>query len=1206
MAFGSGGNRKKGGWIVISGRRGFGEIVDEYKALIIVLSVVLLSAALTAYLYFAGPLAVSRHKEAGLSAINAGDYDLAATSLEKANGFSNSKRIDILYPLGVVYFAEERYADSIGVFNALINLFGGEVPYRDASANDNAGVAHNNGLSTERGTLFEFAEKPDVPLDAFMDAPGLPRVCYMLAEAYAYIGEGDSAYDAAYYGFVTTGDIDLLTLAETVRVDAPISLTVSGVYNGRFIFRFEQTAEGVRTFYRQGDPPFDREAIANAGFFMDAVEYRINEGIEIDIGEHVIHAININRYGQVSEDAEYRFTVLDAAGNLNGNIINGAIAAERGDEVFFFNGAGIYKESHEVSAPGSPTAASNPSGVDSTAANQTAANQTAASQNAAHPSDAATGMRLPSVTKLIEGNDIKCLNLLGEWLYFTRTGGIYTGIFKIRIDGTGLSRVSETGAEYLQTMGDKLYFTTREGLCSMPPDGGEITLLVEGNILCVNYGDGKLYFINELPNGNVDDAGPVYCYDIYSGDLIKLIDEPVSFFQVYNNRIYYFQYNSSNGNTAINPGADAGAGLFNVFVTDLDGGQSGRLMLPTGAVEAGAGAETANSTLIVAPGVVAQDTNRGFIIDGDIIYYYDSVGRRLCSISIADAARGSDGTTRETALARMDQCGAINIAAGYIYGFLPGEETGQGYFRLPAGQSGIAPDSDGQTQYLEDISSLDYNGSVHRYGDKLYLVDRDANGEQNIYPIKTDDNANDPATAALLALLPTDPSGIPGEIPPGSPTGWQEPARQGNAGESALRSHANESEFLKPIYETAREKSQYESAFNGISPVGEAMLSGIPADENVVYINEYFVITSDYINARIYTLPDNGAGSAQNVNSATGANNAPDESATSNVNSVYNVNFVYGAIVYGSALHNYLLDMQTNAEIADNAENAGANPDSGSDENNGDDTPRTDDNTETGTDAAASAGVETGGETTDVEAGEANSGDAGLADETNGGGGVDEESARQIENIVAPETLTDNGMHMWHGLSRFGQFDDRLYFTSQAGFFSSDLEFTTATFICADGPEIGEEFIVYGNNVAFKKSAVSGESGLYALDLESGVQKRIFGGNAAGFDIYENKVVYTDAEDGGLYIQDIDSDTPAIGIFTEGELPCDSVFFNDNGGITVRSPENGYAVYAIELSEFSIQRLTESGVGIFAYYNGFIYYEAWDAPGFFLRQDISH
>jgi hypothetical protein len=80
----------RSGWTVISGRRGFGEIFNEYKIWFIVLGVTLLSAALTVYLYLAGPLAVSRFKTEGITAIGEGDYDTAIQSLKKADRHSYS------------------------------------------------------------------------------------------------------------------------------------------------------------------------------------------------------------------------------------------------------------------------------------------------------------------------------------------------------------------------------------------------------------------------------------------------------------------------------------------------------------------------------------------------------------------------------------------------------------------------------------------------------------------------------------------------------------------------------------------------------------------------------------------------------------------------------------------------------------------------------------------------------------------------------------------------------------------------------------------------------------------------------------------------------------------------------------------------------------------------------------------------------------
>ena len=1148
MGFKAGGKRKKGGWQVISGRRSFREIFDDYKVVFTIFGVTIFSAALTAYLYFIGPLAISRYKAEGFSAIRAGDYIAAAISLEKADSLSNSKRIDILYPLGVAYFTEERYADAINAFDSLVLLFGGEIPYRNISAGINSETAVNDGLSAPYSVRPEFVEKPFVPVEAFMDAPALPRACYFLAEAYAYTGDADAAYDAAYYGFITTGDIDLMTLADTVIFEPPLSLTSSGVYNGGFVFRFEPVAEGVRTLYTLDENPAAQYETPGDFFIETAAEYDYAEGLEIGFGDYTIRAINVNRYGLISEETSYIFSVLDAAGNLNGNIVNGAIAVERGDEVFYFNGKGIYRESPAAGA-----------------------------------------------ARLTEGNNIGCLNLLGEWLYFTRNDGVYTGIYKIRVDGTGLTRISEAAAEYLQTAGNKLYYTTRDGLYSMPPDGGETALLAEGGVLCVNYYDGRLYFFIELPDGGIDDAGPVYYYDINNEELKRLIDDPVSFLQVYDDRLYYIQYADSVGAVSQTGGEAPLPGGLTIHVANLDGSPSGRVTLPpdgAGATVTG-GSDSANPAAQGIP-YYSSGARGNFLADSDHIYYYSVYGRSLYSIDISAAAQGLGGASR--ALTEIDQFDCINIAAGYIYGCRKGGDGAYDYFRLPSGQNGAHINADGGLSDIENLSARDLGGSVRRYGNKLYYVDRDANGEQYVYSIATAEDVNDPVAVALTAASPFVsplPAAAPSQTAAQSREAVQSEAAQSQEALSPAGSPPPESS-PRPVAtpqdggttigaglpedggasetdEPGAQNSLYDIAFGGVSPVGEILLSGIPQNEQIIYIGDRFVITSDYIDARVYTYPVNGAGTAPGDNGAT------------------------GPVVFGSALYNGLM------ESLNETSPGGGVPEGGQTGENADEAAQADDAAENqGDDDSV---VAPGGETSDIEASELSMD----TEETAGpdaGGESGEKSAEPAFDAVIPEVLSDNGMHMWHGLSNFRQYGDRLYFTSQAGFFSADIGFMTAAFITGEGPEIGEDFIVDGGRVFFKRGIVSGEGGLYMLDLANGVQKRIYGGIVAGFDISANIIYYTDAADGSLYMQDIDSDNPAVKILNENEMACDIVYCREGGGIVVRSPENGYGLYTVDIAKAQSRRLAGGGAGQLAYYRDFIYYEAWDMPGVFIRLDV--
>ena len=391
----------------------------------------------------------------------------------------------------------------------------------------------------------------------------------------------------------------------------------------------------------------------------------------------------------------------------------------------------------------------------------------------------------------------------------------------------------------------------------------------------------------------------------------------------------------------------------------------------------------------------------------------------------------------------------------------------------------------------------------------------------------------------------------------------------------------------------------------GENPVGEAVLYGIPDGELIVYIGDQFVITSDGINARIYTVPDAAGSGAmvlgssvyrERVNALTGGGNAADAAAPDAADGEEGV--------------------YTDAVAREPSRDAGA-----ADEWE----PGDEDEREPGDPAD-----EAGGETSDIEAAEASSaGDERDAAENNADGadGVavyDELAAYTVE----PVTVIDNGMHMWHGLSRFRQFGGRVYFTSGAGLFSADPGFTSAEFICGDGLEIRDDFIVSGDKIIFRRWDISGEGGLFMMDIADGMLKRLFSGYSTGFDIAGNILFFIDAADGALYYLDMESDSPAVRLFHDLSFTYDAVVSREGGGLILRSPESGYRLFMVDAETLaravvaagnhaegtpaanteSVAQpvpITDAGADIAAYYRDYIYYTAWDEPGVFYRLDVS-
>ncbi|MCL2060079.1 MAG: DUF5050 domain-containing protein [Oscillospiraceae bacterium] len=643
-----------------------------------------------------------------------------------------------------------------------------------------------------------------------------------------------------------------------------------------------------------------------------------------------------------------------------------------------------------------------------------------------------------------------------------------------------------------------------------------------------------------------------------------------------------------------------------------------------------------------------------FHVDGDNLYYYDVLSGSIVSVDVAGSGTGggtgSAGSGQGRGLSadlftNTSYVDSINVAAGMLYGRMSGGDTGYSYFRLDMAQR-----AGGQAIVDDEVYTSSNTGSVVQYGSKLYYIERDASGEQNIYAINTSVNVNEPVAVALhLENAGMDfggSGGAPGNNPSGgSGAGSAQSTEQGtqnttqspqdntqnapndgqntsNGGQNAsiggqnAPNDASDNEPVSALQGSAGAvgSERSDAVIYGFSPVGGAILYGIPADEQIIYITDRLIITNDYIYARLYTVPE------IEVYSAPGVVNAP------------------WAVVHGSARYHKFMELRAQAGAGSGAGSAGEDGDGGAQSDSAEWRPgavgEADDGTAgaaadgtangapSGTDTGESSadGVSPGGETSDVEPGEAggelregageDNGESGAADNGAGGAGGTSGSAgggadAEIpENVVFPEVLADNGMHMWHGMSQFRQFDDRLYFSSQAGFFSTDIGFMTATFVNGDGPEIGEDFLVSGDKAFFRRSIVSGESGLYMLDLKSGQQRRIFGGNAAGFDVSANFIYFTDADEGAMYMFDTDSDAPAVRMFEDGGLTGDIVICREGGGLVVRSPENGFALYVMDSDSFNVRKITEGGADVLAYYRDFIYYEAWDMPGTFIRLDV--
>jgi hypothetical protein len=376
----------------------------------------------------------------------------------------------------------------------------------------------------------------------------------------------------------------------------------------------------------------------------------------------------------------------------------------------------------------------------------------------------------------------------------------------------------------------------------------------------------------------------------------------------------------------------------------------------------------------------------------------------------------------------------------------------------------------------------------------------------------------------------------------------------------------------------------------------EPVLSGIPGGERLVFVSDSFVLTSDHNNVRLYPLRGDAEGG--------------------------------DAVAGPSAENAQTADTGTGAGETDAAAAAGATPSGEASAS----APST-------TVSGASAGeVATGAaETGDVEPAEAVGVSASAEDPDSGAGGVGapggdaptdggappgDLSAAGVSHVVEPRLLSDNGLHMWVGLSQVESYEGRLFFVSQAGFFSADTDFRTAVFICDDGPESYERFKIAGGRVYYRRGGASGEGGLYVMDLDGGRQRRLYAGEATDFDTDGETFYYIDARDGQIFRRDavpadasgpeggpVSADVPgdAVRVGEAAELTGDAVTVCGNGDLVVRSLNDGCNLYLYErggAADSAARKLTEGGAGGAVAFGDFVYYRAWGDRESLYRVDL--
>jgi hypothetical protein len=154
-------------------------------------------------------------------------------------------------------------------------------------------------------------------------------------------------------------------------------------------------------------------------------------------------------------------------------------------------------------------------------------------------------------------NDFYGINLVGDYIYCTGAKHVSdsnysSGIYKIKADGTQPPiQLTNMNADYLTVIGNWMYFTVGSfdnisygsgSICKMKTDGSEFTVISGskyGSARCLSVIGDSIYFVN------IKDNYSIYRMNLDGGDVKRLsADGMVYTFHVYGDDIYYHNLNN--------------------------------------------------------------------------------------------------------------------------------------------------------------------------------------------------------------------------------------------------------------------------------------------------------------------------------------------------------------------------------------------------------------------------------------------------------------------------------------------------------------------------------------------------------------------------------------------------------------------------------------------------------------------------------------
>jgi putative cell wall-binding protein len=126
------------------------------------------------------------------------------------------------------------------------------------------------------------------------------------------------------------------------------------------------------------------------------------------------------------------------------------------------------------------------------------------------------------------------INVLGDWVYFVNNSD-EGKIYKIKTDGTDKIKISDDTASYLSVLGDWIYYSNdseRFSLYKVKIDGSQKTLITSDSAFYLNLIDESIYYLN------ADDFA-IYRISTNGTGRTKVVSDESHVFNVVNGTIFY-------------------------------------------------------------------------------------------------------------------------------------------------------------------------------------------------------------------------------------------------------------------------------------------------------------------------------------------------------------------------------------------------------------------------------------------------------------------------------------------------------------------------------------------------------------------------------------------------------------------------------------------------------------------------------------------